>query len=91
VAADLPTRYEALRQWALTRPRPAVAPLGASVLLARGVAAWLGVILGVRPGPVPVPAIPLAVAPPPDAPVAPTALTLVLATLVAYAQEEVCV
>ncbi len=34
-------QYETVRAWALARPRPAVGPAGAAVLLQRGVATWL--------------------------------------------------
>lgn len=86
-AHEVGADYEALRSWALERPRPRCAPAGAMVLLRQGLAAWLQAgprCGGQWPHESPAPPAPSTPHLPVDA--RDQALVRILATMVAYAQ-----
>jgi hypothetical protein len=89
-AHELGAHYEALRSWALERPRPRCAPSGASVLFGRGLAEWLQTDHGAARAQADAPAAPQSAHPPPLMGEAQNAgaLVRVLATMVTYCQQE---
>jgi hypothetical protein len=81
--------YEALRAWAVARPRPTQSPAGAALLLRQGVVAWLVAWPTWSSAPSHAPSAPRST---PEAALAVTAeeraLAEVLATMVEYCQQE---
>lgn len=79
-------RYEAVRQWAVARPRPSSCPAGATVLIRQGLPAWLRAWRG--PADARAPALPAVPNTPRRGTAREQALASVLATMVEYSQEE---
>lgn len=82
--------YEAMRTWALTKPRPRRCPAGVALVLGRGLAAWV-LLAPTWPLPTHSQPAPIAVAPPSLSGNSDhvRAIVSVLATLVEHAQQEV--
>jgi hypothetical protein len=74
--------YEAMRAWVLAGRAPTLSPAGVVVVLRRGMAAWLAIILTQQPAP-PAPSVP---AVPTEQSTGDTSLVTLLATMIEHVQ-----